>query len=105
MSDRTTNYDTESALITTAKKLQGVLKAMETGEEGSHPSIVSDIARISTALTTTCAELRQCAKARAREISTIPIDQIIAFLRTFSDERRADIAREITGADDGEGLL
>ncbi len=98
-------YDTESVLQAVAEKLREILDSMKTHGDGEHPAVVADIARISVALTTTCAELRQSAKARVREISTIPIDQIVAYLRTLPMETRLDIARDLTGADADQGLL
>ena len=100
-----TAYDTESVLRTTADKLSGMLDSIETHGDDEHPSIVADVARIATALTTTCAELRQHAKARVREIASIPLDQIIAYLLTLSEAKRQDIAKQILGTDSEEPLL
>ncbi len=101
----TAPYDTKAVLQATAEKLRAVLESMEIHGDGEHPAVVADIARISTALTTTCAEIRQSARSTVREVSSIPLDQIVTYLKTMSMADRADIARDLTGADDLEPLL
>ena len=98
-------YDTESALRATADKLQAVLEGMETHDDGEHESTIKHLARISVALTTVCAELRQHEKATTRELSKIPFDRIVAYLKALPMERREDLAKDITNADAEESLL
>jgi len=100
-------YDTEGALRATADKLKELLVGAETaeGEDGEHDSTYKHIARLAVALTAVCAELRQHAKARVREVSQISLDQIVSYLKTLPRETKADICQNLSGADDEAPLL
>lgn len=100
-------YDTESRLRMVADGLSETFESLTSALHGNgeHGSQVADIARISTALTTALAELRQHTKARARELSTVPIDQIVTYLKGLPERTREDICREVSGSDDEEPLL
>lgn len=98
-------YDTETALRATADKLRGMLESIETHGGGEHGSTIRDVARISVALTATCAELRQHAKAAVREIAKIPLDQVVSYLKSLPEQQRIDIARELTNEDAEEPVL
>lgn len=95
------SYDTGTTLLLTANRLRAMIEAID----GSHPSSVREIARLSTALITTCSEIRQHAKAAVRELSRIPLEQIVTYLKTLPADQRDAIAREITGSDAEESLL
>lgn len=82
-----------------------MLVSIETRDDGEHDSTVKNMARISVAITAACGELRQHAKAAVREVSKIPLDTVITYLKTLRPEQREDIARELTGADADEPLL
>jgi len=105
MAAKAQHYDTESILRTTAEKLRACLEGMETHGDGEHPAVVADIARISTALTTTCAEIRQHAKAAVREVAAIGVDAIVVYLKTLPMDARKEIARDLAGEDDEAPLL
>ena len=103
--NNSTPYDTEETLRATADKLRELLDSVELHGSGEHGSTIADVARISVALTSTCAELRQHSKARSREIAGYPLDQIMAYLRTLPEATKADLAKELSGADREEPLL
>jgi len=99
------SFDTEQCLAETAEKLREVLRSIETHGDGEHQSTIGDIARVATALTTTCAELRQHAKAAARAIADIPLEQLLAHIKTLPEQVRQDFCRDVLGSDDQEPLL
>lgn len=97
--------DPEDNLKAIAAKLRVALDGFELHGDGEHHATLADLARISTALTTTCAEIRQAKKATIREVGKIPLDTILTYLKSLSFEQRDAIARELTGADAEEPLL
>ena len=99
------DYYTISDLAAAATKLRTALDGFELHGDGEHHAVLADLARISTALTSTCAELRQHSKAATREIAKIPLDLLVEYLKTLPDEKRIEVARQITNADAGEALL
>lgn len=62
-------------------------------------------AALCRALVSSEGERRQQAKMALREVATIPLEQILAYLRTLAPSIRADIARDLTNADAEEPLL
>jgi len=99
------SFDTEALLRLTVEKLKELLESIELHGDGEHGSTVQDIARVSVAITTACAELRQHSKAQRRQLASYSLDQIVDHLKTLSERQRKDVARELTGADDQEPLL
>ncbi len=98
-------FDTREGLQAVAKKLRAVIDGFELHGDGEHPAVLSDLARISTALTTCYAEIRQAQKAEVREVHAIPLETILSYLRTLPESKRHDIAAELTNADAKESLL
>lgn len=98
-------YDTEGTLRATADKLKALLDSLELSENGQHGSVIRDVARISGALTATCAELRQAEKARVREVSKIPLETVIDHLKTLPDDKRERVIAALSGVDEETSLL
>lgn len=100
-------YDTEGRLRMVADGLSATFESLtaDLHGNGEHPSAVSDIARIGTALTTTLAELRQHAKIAGRAIESIPIERIVAHLKTLDSEQRGRVCREISDDEDTRSVL
>jgi hypothetical protein len=67
--------------------------------------LVSHLAWLTSQLVPIQNEWRQQQKATIREVSKIPIDSVVAYLKTLSMQRREAIAAEIVDADAGEPLL
>ncbi len=99
------DFDTETTLVQTATKLRDLLESIDLHGDGEHPSTIQDIARITVALTQCCAELRQNAKARRRELAAYSLDEIRAYLHTLSDKQRRELGEELAGVSREEPLL
>ncbi len=97
--------DTGAELSATVVKLRAILNSIELHGEGEHPSTIQDVARISTALVTACAELRQHAKSARRQLASYTIDQILEHLKSLPEKLRDDVVCELTGSDREESLL
>lgn len=104
---KSSNYDTEAKLREVVDGLSATFQSLTDNlhGEGEHPSVVADIARIGTALTSALAELRQHAKADRRALASFSVDQILDHLRTLPITERLEIAETLSGARDGEALL
>lgn len=100
-----TPYDTLGDLQATAAKLREALDGFELHGKGEHPAVMADLARLATALTTVNAEIRQAKKAVVREVSKIPLDALIAYLKSLPKDTKDGVVLEMTGADAMEGLL
>lgn len=85
--------------------LRDLQKSIAVRGDGEHDSTVKNTARISVALTTACAELRQIRKAAHREISRIPLEAIVSYLRTLTEVERQQVALDVSGTSDEEPLL
>lgn len=68
-------------------------------------ALVSHLAWLTAQTVPVMAELRQQQKAAIREVSKIPLETVIAFLKTLRDDVRESVARDITNADAEEPLL
>ena len=88
---------TQTSVLDGRKKLTGV-------DEDPDPKKPKSQARLSVALTATCAELRQHAKGLARSLSSIPLEMIVEHLKAFDADRRESICREILG-EEAEGSI
>lgn len=64
-----------------------------------------EVARLSEAMASIAHQARQASKQTTRELRAIPVDQIVAFLKTLPEEQRVDIGRELAGFNDEESLL
>lgn len=98
-------FDTESLLRETVEKLRDLLRSVELHGDGEHASTIQDTARISVAITSACAELRQHSKAAKRALASYSTDAIVAHLKALPAEARRLLADELTGARDEESLL
>jgi hypothetical protein len=67
--------------------------------------LVSHLAWLTSQLVPIQNEWRQQQKATIREVSKIPLDAVLAYLKTLPMERREAIALELTDADAEEPLL
>lgn len=97
--------ETEALLHEVIAKLRECMASIELRGDGEHPATVGNLARISTALISAAAEMRQHEKRRADAVSSIPLDQIVAYLRTLPDVKRRDVCRDVLGSDDELPLL
>ena len=98
-------FDTQSLLRETVEKLRDLLRSVELHGDGEHASTIQDTARISVAITSACAELRQHSKAAKRALASYSVEAIMAYLLTMPLAERRELAAELTGARDNEGLL
>jgi hypothetical protein len=96
---KNTKIDIEVVLADTLSKLYELLKSIETYGSGEHEATVADIARISTAITTACAEKRQQGRDRRRDLASFLDDELVAHLKTISDRRRTAIVEALSGED------
>lgn len=92
------SFDSETMLRATASRLQSILD----GIDNDDPKVA---ARVSTAIAHVHAQIRQLEKAARRDLTRIPLDQVIEHLKTLPDRTRKDIALDITGADSEDPLL
>jgi hypothetical protein len=83
------------------EKLRGVIR----DEPDYDKDLVSHLAWLTVQVVPIMNELRQQAKQALREVSKIPLDTIIAYLKTLPDEAREGIVRDLTGSDAEEPLL
>jgi hypothetical protein len=74
-------------------------------EGGFDPDLAAAAASLAKVLLMSASERRQQAKAAVREVSRIPLEQVLTYLKTLPIDQREDIARELTNADAGEPLL
>lgn len=89
------------------ESLLGQLRAINSAQEGRgfDPEISMACAAVSRALTSVRSEQRQHAKAERRAIKDIPLDQIVAHLRSLPESKRRAVCSDILGLDDAEPLL
>ena len=87
--------------------LSALFKSLTDGlhGDGEHSSVVQEVCRVGTALSVALGEQRQRTKARHRELAAIPIEMIVAHLKTLPDEARRDVCRDVLGTDNEEGIL
>lgn len=102
---RISEFDPVELLEARARQLRELLDGIETHGDGEHESTLRSIARLSVALTSVCAELRQNQRHLIREVARIPLDQILGYLKTLPMQQLVEIAKELTNADADEGLL
>lgn len=99
--------EAETLLLATREKLQEMLDSVEAlGEgEGIHDSTVKQVCRLSQAISANAAQLRQYEKTRKRAVASIPLEQIVAHLKTLPQTKRDEVCRAVSGADDDKALL
>ncbi len=98
-------YDAEGLLRLAADRLRALMDSIQINGAGEHDSTVKNLARTSQAISATCSELRQIAKAHAIAVALVPEIDIIRRLQALPDDRRAAVCREILGTvDDGPVL-
>ena len=97
--------DSEAAANRVATRLLELFESVELYGTGENASTIADLTTISRELIKACDSLRQYDKQRAKSIESIPLPDIIRHLRSLPLKQRADIAREVSGETDGEGLF
>ena len=88
-----------------ASSLQALYDGVETHGSGEHAATIAAATALSREIRGVHGELRQLAKAEARAVESIPLDKVVAYLRTLPMKQRAQIAREVSGEQDEDGLL
>lgn len=97
-------YDTEAKLRMLADGFSDTFATIlgSLNKDGVHEWTLKQLARTGTALTSTLAELRQHAKASARAIESLPVEQLVARLKTLDPDQRRNVCRELM-EEDAEG--
>jgi len=90
--------DTDGIMSSNVEALRSALESIELHGDGEHKATVQDLARISVALTTACAEVRQQAKARKRELAAYTDDELTDYIRGLPERRREAIITAAQGA-------
>ena len=73
--------------------------------DGEHKSTVMDLTALGRELVRACDSLRQFEKATERAVASIPLELVIAHLKTLDLEKRQHLCMEILGEDDERGIL
>lgn len=97
--------DSEATANRVATRLLELFESVELFGSGENASTIADLTTISRELIKACDSLRQYDKQRAKTIESIPLPDIIRHLRSLPLKQRADIARDVSGEADGEGLF
>lgn len=86
-------------------QLELIAKRREETRLGFDRDMAMATAALCRALVSSEGERRQQAKMALREVASIPLEQVLAYLRTLAPSIRADLARDLTNADAEEPLL
>lgn len=101
-------FDSESMLRAAAWSMQLDLLALErvTATEADEvEALVKNKSRLGAVISQIHAQLRQREKATERAAKTIPLEMIVAHLKTLDAEKRKHICAEIMGVDDEGPVL
>ncbi len=89
--------DIDAIMIANVDKLHEALESIELHGAGEHSSTIQEIARISVALTTACAEVRQAQKQRIGKLPDYTDDELVEHLQSLPERRRETITARAMG--------